>query len=154
MDAILHFLMDWGYWGIFISGFLSGSILPFASEAVVLSYIYAGLPSVLCILFATAGNSLGGVTCFAIGHLGKERWIDKILHVSDEKLKRAHRFIHGRGAWIAFFSFVPIIGDVLLVALGLSRSNIWIVITAMTIGKLLRYIIIVAGALGISAIFG
>ena len=58
------------------------------------------------------------------------------------------RFIHGRGSWMAFFSFLPVIGDALLIALGFMRGNVWITTIAMTIGKLARYAIIVATALG------
>ena len=29
MDAILQFLIDWGYWGLFLGSFIAGSVLPF-----------------------------------------------------------------------------------------------------------------------------
>ena len=35
MDAILQFLIDWGYWGLFLGSFIAGSVLPFSSEAVL-----------------------------------------------------------------------------------------------------------------------
>lgn len=50
---------------------------------------------------------------------------------------------------MAFFSFLPVIGDALLIALGFMRGNFWITTLAMTIGKLARYAIIVATALGV-----
>jgi membrane protein YqaA with SNARE-associated domain len=149
MDAVFQFLMHWGYWSVFIAGFLSGSILPVGSEAIVVSYIYSGLSPIPCVLLATLGNVVGGATCFAIGHLGKMEWIEKYLRVKPRDLEKAHRFIHGRGAWMAFFSFIPFIGDVLLVALGLLRSNPWIVILAMTLGKLLRYIVVAWGTIAV-----
>ena len=31
MDAILQFLIDWGYWGLFLGSFIAGSVLPFSS---------------------------------------------------------------------------------------------------------------------------
>ena len=68
-------------------------------------------------------------------------------------MERAKRFIHGRGSWIALFSFLPVIGDAILIVLGLMRANVWIVTLSMSIGKLGRYTILVATALGIYKLF-
>ena len=38
MDAILQFLIDWGYWGLFLGSFIAGSVLPFSSEAVLAAW--------------------------------------------------------------------------------------------------------------------
>ena len=42
MDAIIAFLIDWGYWGMLLSAFLAGSFFPFSSEAVMLGLLAAG----------------------------------------------------------------------------------------------------------------
>lgn len=153
MDAFIQLLTDWGYWGMFISAFLAGTILPFSSEAVLLACIGLGLDPVLSTLSTTAGNALGGLTCYWIGHLGKMEWIHKYLKVNQKQMDRAIRFIHGRGAWMALFSFLPVIGDAILIVLGLMRANIWIVTTSMTIGKLGRYALLVAATLGVISLF-
>ena len=128
----------------FLSAFLAGTILPFSSEAVMLACVGLGLDPVLSTLATTAGNALGGLTCYWIGHLGKMEWIEKYFRVDHKQLEKATRFIHGRGSWMAFFSFLPIIGDAVLIALGLMRANVWIVTFSMTLGKLARYAILVA----------
>ena len=144
MDAFIQFLTEWGYWGMFLSAFLAGTILPFSSEAVMLACVGLGLDPVLSTLATTAGNALGGLPCNWIGHLGKMEWIEKYFRVAHIQLEKATRFIHGRGSWMAFFSFLPIIGDAVLIALGLMRANVWIVTFSMTLGKLARYAILVA----------
>ena len=144
MDAFIQFLTEWGYWGMFLSAFLAGTILPFSSEAVMLACVGLGLDPVLSTLASTAGNALGGLTCYWIGHLGKMEWIEKYFRVDHKQLEKATRFIHGRGSWMAFFSFLPIIGVAVLIALGLMRANVWIVTFSMTLGKLARYAILVA----------
>lgn len=149
MDAFIQLLTDWGYVGMFLSAFLAGTILPFSSEAVLLACISLGLDPVASILATTAGNALGGLTCYWIGHLGKMEWIEKYFKVDQKQMDKATRFIHGRGAWMALFSFLPVIGDAILIVLGLMRANIWIVAVSMTAGKLLRYALLVAAALGI-----
>ncbi|WP_300726510.1 YqaA family protein [uncultured Bacteroides sp.] len=149
MDAFLQLLAEWGYLGMFISAFLAGTILPFSSEAVLLTCISLGLDPLLSVSSTAIGNILGGMTCYWIGHLGKMEWIHKYFKVDQKKLDRAARFIHGRGAWMAMFSFLPIIGDAMLIVLGLMRANIWIVAIAMSIGKVVRYSVLAAATLGI-----
>ena len=61
--------------------------------------------------------------------------------------KVSWRFIRGKGSWIAFLSFLPVIGDAILVVLGLMRANAIIVAISMTLGKLARYAILVATTL-------
>lgn len=52
----------------------------------------------------------------------------------------------GHGAWIGFFAFLPIIGSAITICLGLMRANIVISTVSITLGKLLRYLILMAGA--------
>ena len=72
------------------------------------------------------------------------------LHVEKEKLERTQAFMEGKGAWMGFFAFLPIIGSAITVVLGYTRANIPISIASMTIGKLLRYALL---AYGVSFIF-
>ena len=88
MDTVLQFLTEWGYWGMFISAFLAGTVLPFSSEAVLLACIGLGLDPILSTLSTTAGNALGGLTCYWIGHLGKTEWIEKYLGVSRKQMTK------------------------------------------------------------------
>ena len=149
MDAILQFLIDWGYLGLFIGSFVAGSVIPFSSEAVLVTCIGPlKLDPVLCTLFATAGNVAGGMTCYWMGQLGNMHWIEKYFHVKKEKIERAERFVHGRGAWMAFFAFIPILGSAISIVLGMMRAHIGIVLFAMTIGKILRYALLAWGVVG------
>ncbi len=148
MDNFIQFLIDWGYGGMFISAFLAGTILPFSSEVVLLACVALGLDPLLSTLSTTLGNVLGGLTCYWIGRLGKMEWIEKYFRVSRKQLDKTARFIHGKGSWMALFSFLPVIGDALLIALGLMKANVWIVSAAMSIGKLIRYAVIVMTAIG------
>ena len=153
IDALVHFLIQFGAWGMFVSAFIAGSIVPLSSEAVLVACVGPlHLNPWLCLVAATAGNVLGGLTCYWLGTLGNMEWIERYAHVSHEKLERAHRFIAGRGAWVAFFAFVPVLGSALTVALGLMRANLAVTTLAMTIGKALRYGIIIAATIGIAAL--
>jgi membrane protein YqaA with SNARE-associated domain len=153
MDVILQFLIEWGYIGLFFGSFVAGSVIPFSSEAVLVACITAlGLDPIICTLAATAGNVAGGMTCYWMGHLGNMKWIEKYFHVKKEKIDKAERFVRGRGAWMAFFAFIPILGSAISIVLGMMRANIWIVILSMTIGKILRYALLVWGVMGATAL--
>ena len=138
--------MNWGYMGMAISAFLAASILPFSSEAVMVALQAAGLDPVALIVYGTIGNVLGSMFNYTIGRLGKMEWIEKYLHVKKEDLDKAHKFMAGRGAWMGLLSVIPVIGDVITVALGLMRANVVIVAISVTISKLARYVLLVYGA--------
>lgn len=106
-----------------------------------------------CLMAATAGNTLGGMTCYWIGMAGKREWITRYLGVSDEKLARAERFLAGRGAMMGFFAFLPYVGEAIAVVLGLMRSNMALTAASMTVGKALRYAAVLGLFEGIAAIF-
>ena len=107
-------LSEWGYAGLFIAAFLAGSILPFSSEVVLGLLLVAGYSTWGCVVSATAGNWLGGITCYYIGRLGKTAWIEKYLKLSHEKLDKTQRFLQGKGSLMGFFAFVPGVGDAIV----------------------------------------
>lgn len=137
--------MEWleslGYLGLFISSFLAATVVPFSSEAVFTGLFYAGLNPTLLVVWATIGNTVGGMTCYWLGHLGKLEWIEKWMKISKEKIEKYMDKFHKYGDWLAFFSFLPGIGDIIAVAAGFFRCKWWIVLISMCIGKLIRYII-------------
>lgn len=148
MDTLVQLAVEWGYWGLFLSAFVAGSILPFGSEAVLVVLVRMGLDPVVCVAVAAAGNTLGGMTCYGIGALGRPEWIAR-LGVPEKRLAQARRFLGGRGAVMGFFAFLPAVGEAVAVVLGLMRSNVWVTLLSMAAGKALRYALIVLGVEGL-----
>ena len=146
MDILLDFLSQYGYWGMLIAAFLAGSFFPFSSEAVMLGFMAAGLDNWPRIIYGTIGNVLGSLFNYGVGHLGRLDWVERYLHVKKKDLDKAQRFMAGRGAWMGFFAFLPILGSAITIMLGFMRSNFIISMLSITIGKLLRYVILVFGA--------
>lgn len=141
VDTLVQVLTDWGYVGLFISALLAGSIIPFSSELVMGALVAMGLEPWLCVLSATLGNTAGGLTCYWLGQLGRMDWIEKYLGVKCEKVERMQHFLQGRGALMAFFAFLPFVGEAIAVALGFMRSNFWLTTASMFAGKLARYVV-------------
>jgi len=145
VEALTEFLIQYGYWGMLLAAFLAGSFFPFSSEAVMLGLIAAGLDQTGLLVYATIGNALGSLFNYCVGRLGRIEWIEKYMHVKREKLEKTQRFLDGRGAWMGFFAFLPIIGSVIAIVLGLMRANLFITITSITLGKLIRYLVLLYG---------
>lgn len=152
MEAIAQFFVEWGYVGLFLSAFIAGSILPFSSEAVMVILAGMGLDPVGCLVAASLGNTLGGMTCYWIGSLGRTEWITRI-GITPRQLARARKFLAGRGALMGFFAFLPTIGEALAIVLGLMRSNVWLTGISMLAGKALRYVVILLSFEGAASLF-
>ena len=125
-----------GYLGLFLAGFLSATILPMNSEGVLLILLSQNFDPWTCLAVATIGNSLGGFTNYFLGKLGNPLWF-KRLGVKEEKLLSFEHRVQKYGYWLAFFSWVPFVGDPMTIALGFFRVPFWRVAVLITIGKLL-----------------
>ncbi len=134
-------LLEYNLWVLFLASFLAATVVPFSSEAVLSVLIASGTGIKSAILVATAGNCLGGMSSFAIGYLGKWEWIEKYLRVKRESIEKWHDRLYKRGAFFAFFSWVPFVGDVFSVGLGLLRANILITALSMLAGRFARYLV-------------
>jgi membrane protein YqaA with SNARE-associated domain len=142
MDAFIELLIDWGYWGMLVAAFLAGSFFPFSSEVVMVALNAAGLDAWQLVIYGTVGKVAGGMLNYGLGRMGKLEWIEKYLHVSRESMAKAERFMAGRGAWMGFFAFLPVLGSAITIVLGFTRANVLISISSITIGKFLRYLIL------------
>ena len=145
----MQLLTGWGYAGLFLSALLAGSIVPFSSELVMVALVQVGLSPALCVLAATLGNTAGGMTCYGMGRLGRVDWIEKYFKVKKEKIDRMQRFLQGKGALMGFFAFLPFVGEAIAIALGFMRSNVALTTASMFLGKLARYIAMLAALEGV-----
>lgn len=143
MDAIYEFLIEWGYVGMFVSSFVAGSVFPFSSEAVMLGLLATGrFDTVTMLIVASIGNIGGSMFNYGVGRLGRIEWIEKYLHVKQEKIENTRRFMEKYGAWMGVLCFIPILGSAIAVGLGYFRANPWISLLSISIGKFGRYVIL------------
>lgn len=142
---MLDGFVEYGYIGLFLASFLAATILPFGSEVVFAGLIALGMNAWGCIIIASVGNWLGGMTNYLLGRLGKVEWIEKYLKVERGKIDKVQDWLEGKGAFMAFFSFLPVVGDVIALALGFMRANVYIVNVSMFLGKFARYVLIMYG---------
>ncbi len=143
MDAVIEILLQYGYAGMFVAAFVAGSVFPFSSEAVMVGLQLAGLRAIPLFLSATAGNFLGSMFNYGVGHLGRLEWVERYLHIPPHKVYAAQEWLNRGGAWMGFFSFIPILGSVISVTLGFMRANVWITSLSIFFGKAIRYALLI-----------
>lgn len=142
LDSLVQLLIQYGPIGMLIAAFIAGSVFPFSSEAVMLGMLAAGVDPIELTIYATIGNVAGSMFNYSVGRMGRLDWIEKYLHVKKESLDKAQRFMGERGAWMGFFAFLPILGSAISILLGLMRANVFITVVSISLGKLMRYVII------------
>ena len=133
--------VEWGYIGLFIASFLGATIIPFSSELVFSLLIIKGYDFNLSLLVATTGNWLGGLSSYFLGRLGRWSTLEKYFRLKKEKIVKFKTNIDKWGSLLAFFCWLPIVGDPIAVSLGFFRTNYLLVALWMFMGKLIRYII-------------
>ena len=126
---------------LFASSFLSATLLPGNSEAVLVALLISGLSHPwLLVLIATIGNSLGGATNVILGRLfpvrKQSRWQEK-----------ATFWLKHYGAATLLLSWMPVIGDLLCLLAGWMRISWGPVLFFLCLGKALRYIAVAAATL-------
>jgi membrane protein YqaA with SNARE-associated domain len=137
----LEAFVEWGYLGLFIASFLGATIIPFSSELVFSLLIIKGYDFNLSLLVASTGNWLGGLSSYFLGRLGKWSTLEKYFRLKKEKIVKFKTNIDKWGSLLAFFCWLPIVGDPIAVGLGFFRTNYVLVAIWMFIGKLIRYIV-------------
>jgi membrane protein YqaA with SNARE-associated domain len=129
--------VDVSLWALFISAFVSATILPGNSEIVLVAVLKSGAAVPVAVAVATIGNTLGGLTTYGLGRLLPSRMPEGAA------LARMRRF----GAAALLLSWLPVVGDALCAAAGWLKLP-WPVCTlAIAIGKLVRYVVVAQAAL-------
>ena len=136
-----HIIEEWGLWGLFISSFISSTLLPGGSEAILAALqINNAHQATTLLLVATVGNTLGGLTSWLVGFLIAKRWPTKKL-LKPEHL-RAADWLEQHGSPLLLLSWLPIVGDPLCLAAGWLKINFWSALFYITVGKAARYAVI------------
>ena len=129
-------------WVLFFSAFISSTLFPGGSEAV-LAYLTseAIYPLYLLIFVATLGNTLGAMTSWGIGRVISIKYSYEKL--SKESQQKAVERLQKYGSPVLLLSWLPVIGDPLCVAAGWLRIHWLQSLVFITVGKLLRYVVVI-----------
>jgi membrane protein YqaA with SNARE-associated domain len=127
--------------GLLVSAFISATIAPGGSEAV-LAYLVgqAHYSPTNLVLLASIGNTLGAMTTWGLGMLTAKKF--PVADLLPEKKQQALATVQKHGLWILFFSWLPIVGDAFCFAGGWLKMPIIRACLIIWLGKLSRYIVV------------
>lgn len=130
------------YITLFTVAFLSATLLPMGSEALLLYDISQNYSLLLLWIFATLGNTLGSMVNYWLGLKG-ENYLEDKGHLSAQKMEKARGFFDTYGGWTLLLSWVPIIGDPLTFVAGVLRYNFKWFSLIVAVAKGTRYAIVI-----------
>lgn len=123
---------------LFISAFVSATLIPFGSEALLVFDIKEGYNLALLLFVATLGNSLGSLVNYYIGLKGEEFLVRK-NYLKEERILKTKSYFDKYGAFCILLSWVPIIGDPITFIAGVLKYNLRLFILLVVIAKFSRY---------------
>lgn len=127
---------------LFITAFISATLFPLGSEALLIYDINLGHNIYLLLFFATFGNSLGSVVNYFLGLKGEEYLINKKL-LNEKYILKAKSYFDKYGAWSILFSWLPIIGDPITFVAGVLKYDFKKFLILVIIAKFSRYLFLV-----------
>lgn len=128
-----------GLIGLFVSAFISATVLPGGSEALLFAWVKLH-PAQLWPAFAVAslGNVLGGMSTYAMARLLPEKALHKLSPRGLDWMRR-------RGSPVLVLSWLPVMGDALCLAAGWLRLSAWPCLAWIAVGKAARYGVVLLG---------
>ena len=136
----LNVTAESGLWGLLVTSFLSATVLPGGSEALLWGFLKLH-PGEFgpALALATLGNTAGGMTSWWCGRF-LPRWqrLENLPH--KDKLERW-------GSPALLLAWAPLIGDALCVAAGWLRLHWLPCCLFMAVGKFVRYWLVAQTAL-------
>ena len=135
-------LAEYGYIGLFISAFGAATVLPIASEIVFSLLWVKGWDPLFLLGVATSGNVAGSFVNYAIGIFGGHWIMTKLLRLSEKEIHRAEQSFGKYGQSVLLMAWMPIVGDALTVVAGILKVKPIPFFCLVSIGKLVRYLIL------------
>jgi membrane protein YqaA with SNARE-associated domain len=132
-----------------VSAFVSATVLPGSSEAVLVGLMTLGTVSTAAaIAVATIGNTAGSLVNWGIGRYAAGFRDHPRFPVSPERFEKTADVFRRYGVWALALSWVPIVGDPLTVVAGVMRTPLWLFLPIVALAKCARYLV-VAGAVSL-----
>jgi membrane protein YqaA with SNARE-associated domain len=124
-------------WGLFLSAFISSTIAPGGSEAVLAYMVHSHtFQTEYLIAIASVGNTLGSLTTWGLGILAAKKYSPSDL---SEKKQQAVMLLKKWGYWALLFAWLPILGDGFCFAGGWLRLPLFLSCLIIFLGKAIRY---------------
>jgi len=149
MSELAGLLDAHGLLALFLSAFISSTLLPGGSEVllgVMLTEQQWSLYSLL--LWATLGNTLGSMITFSIGWWARRHKAPE--HFTRRREQVALSWLHKHGHWALLLAWTPVVGDLLCLLAGWLKMGPTRSCILIGLGKLARYWVIAQLMVGLA----
>lgn len=132
------------YAGLFLSAFVSATLLPLQSETVLVGVLLTDHSPWLAIAIASVGNVAGAVLNWLIGRGIEQLHERKWFPMSAASLQRSQAWYLRYGKWSLLLSWMPVIGDPITVVAGVLREPLPMFLLLVSVAKVGRYLVLAA----------
>lgn len=154
MDELLA---QTGYLGLFLASFVSATVVPLATEPVVVGLLVLGYSPVGVVLVALAGSTAGSLTTYYAGRYGSMlfvgRFASRFAAAEERHLPRARMLFDRWGAPILLLSWLPLIGDAMVVVAGAAAVHPVRFLLWVAAGRAARYVVLAGATTGAISLF-
>ena len=127
------------YVTLFFSAFVSATLFPLGSEALLLYDIKQNHNVYALLFFATFGNVLGSCVNYYLGAKG-EAYLEEKKYINAQRMKRYKTFFAQFGGITLLFSWLPLVGDPLTFMAGVLKYDWKKFLFLVTLAKFGRYL--------------
>jgi membrane protein YqaA with SNARE-associated domain len=140
---------DYGVIGLFFNSLLSATAIPLPTEILTSALLIGGENAFLVGLALGAGSIIGGILNYFIG-FGGNKLVNKFRkkkNGNDVKHEKKVNKLLDKFGWGAVFfaSWIPVIGDFILISAGAKKMKFSKFIAFMVTGKMVKTIAVVSG---------
>ena len=133
------YLTDWGLPALLIVSFLAATVLPVASEWLLVALVVQAVDPGTAVGIATLGNTLGAVTTWALGIWGGPYILQRWLGIDANGRRRAEHWYARWGSWSLLMAWAPVVGDPLCFVGGVMKVPLVRFTLLVAAGKAARY---------------
>ena len=128
---------------LFLTALAAATVLPFSSELAVFAALSTDAIPWLIWVIVSLGNILGSVINWWLGLFLERYKSARWFPFNEQQLERSQNIFNRYGKWSLLFAWLPIIGDALTLIAGVMRMQFWLFICLVSIGKSVRYAIVI-----------
>jgi membrane protein YqaA with SNARE-associated domain len=137
---------EYGIIGLFLNSLLSATALPLPTEILTSALLIGGENIVLVEIVLIVGSTIGGLLNYGIG-FGGNKLFNKFKKKKHDEHKKKHYKLLDKFGWSAIFfaSWIPVIGDLILISAGAKRMKCSKFSIFMVVGKIVKTVVVVTG---------